>query len=161
MSILVHDSINTVTFADGACEARSRREEEVDAWSSSTTTNAEIVHNPHLPFGWRRDEPIPLSLLLHYERHGVRRRFADSTRHARHKRHRIYGTVYLRSFGLQAEVSILFEPLTRRTAAWRPPLRRSVSQKSSSCRSSPMTLAKSRPRSFNKGSATGRICFWT
>ncbi len=28
-------------------------------------------------------------------RHGVRRRFANSTRRARHKRHRIYGTVYL------------------------------------------------------------------
>ncbi len=34
--------------ADGACEARSRQEEEDDAWSSSTTTNAEIVHKPHL-----------------------------------------------------------------------------------------------------------------
>ncbi len=32
-------------FADGACEARSRQEEENDAWPSSTTTNAEIVHN--------------------------------------------------------------------------------------------------------------------
>ncbi len=39
---------------------------EDDAWPSSTTTNAEIVHNPHLPCGWRRDGPMALSLLLHY-----------------------------------------------------------------------------------------------
>ena len=63
---LVQRSVNTDTFADGACEARSRQEEEDDAWPSSTTTNAEIVRNPHLPSGWRRDGPIPLSLLLHY-----------------------------------------------------------------------------------------------
>ena len=63
---LVQRSINTDTFADGACEARSRQEEEVDAWPSSTTTNAEIVRNPRLPCGWRRDGPISLSLLLHY-----------------------------------------------------------------------------------------------
>ncbi len=50
-------------YADGACEAWSRREEEDDAWPSSTTTNAEIVHNPHLPCGWRRDGPME-SLLL-------------------------------------------------------------------------------------------------
>ena len=36
---------------NGACEARSRQEEEVDAWPSATTTNAEIVRNPHSPFG--------------------------------------------------------------------------------------------------------------
>ncbi len=62
--VLVPHLIITVTFADGACEARSRQEEEDDAWASSTTTNAEIVHNPHLPFGWRRDGPMALSLLL-------------------------------------------------------------------------------------------------
>ena len=61
---LVHRNVNTATFADGACEARSRQEEEDDAWPSSTTTNAEIVHNPHLPCGWRRDGPMALSLLL-------------------------------------------------------------------------------------------------
>ena len=32
-------------------EARSRREEEVDAVSSSTTSNAEIFRNPYSPFG--------------------------------------------------------------------------------------------------------------
>ena len=71
--------INTMMYADGACEARSRQEEEDDAWPSLTTTNAEIVHNPHLPSGWRRAEPMALSLLLHDTRHRVRRRFAPST----------------------------------------------------------------------------------
>ena len=61
---LVPHFIITLTFADGACEARSRQGEEVDAWPSSTTTNAEIVHNLHLPYGWRRDGPMALSLLL-------------------------------------------------------------------------------------------------
>ena len=66
----------------------------------------------------------------------------------------------LGSFGLQAAATL--SSLTARwTAAWSPPLPRLVSQKSSICRSSPMTLAKSRARSFNRGSATGRICFWT
>ena len=50
-------------YADGTWEARSRQEEEDDAWPSSTTTNAEIVNNPHLPSGWRRDGPME-SLLL-------------------------------------------------------------------------------------------------
>ena len=76
---LVLRPINTMMYADGACEARSRQEEEDDAWPSLTTTNAEIVHNPHLPSGWRRDGPMALSLLLHDTRHRVRRRFAPST----------------------------------------------------------------------------------
>ena len=58
-----------MTFAEGACEARSRREEKVDAWPSSTTTHAEIVHNPPLPCGWRRDGPMALSLLLYDTKH--------------------------------------------------------------------------------------------
>ena len=87
---LVLPFINTMMFADGVCEARSRQEEEVDAWPSSTTTNAEIVRNPHLPYGW----PIPLSLLLHY-RKTWRRRFANSIRRARHKHHRIYEREHL------------------------------------------------------------------
>ena len=77
---LAHWNVNTATFADGACEARSRQEEEDDAWPSSTTTNAEIVRNPHLPYGWRRDAPISLSLLLQDTRNRVRRRFANSPR---------------------------------------------------------------------------------
>ena len=61
-------------YADGACEARSRQEEEADALPSSTTTNAEIVHNPHLPSGWRRDGPMALSLLL-----AIRKSMASSS----------------------------------------------------------------------------------
>ena len=34
--------------------------------TGSMRPTREIVHNPHLAFGWRRDGPIPLSLLLHY-----------------------------------------------------------------------------------------------
>jgi len=43
-----------VPSADGAREPRSRREEEVDARASSTTSNAEIGHDPHRPEGLRR-----------------------------------------------------------------------------------------------------------
>ena len=38
----------------------------MDVFASSTTTNAESVRNPRLPYGWRRAGPISLSLLLHY-----------------------------------------------------------------------------------------------
>ncbi len=63
---------------------------------SSTTSNAEIARNPHQPEAWRRGGSIALSLLLHdAPRHRVRRRFAHSTRRARHKHHRIYGMGYL------------------------------------------------------------------
>jgi len=92
---LVRWNVNAEAFADRACEARSRQEEEVDAWPSSTTTNAEIVRNPHLLSGWRRDAPISLSRLLRGTGHRVRRRFANSTRRARHKRFRIYVPVYV------------------------------------------------------------------
>jgi len=43
-----------VPSADGSRESRSRREEEVDARASSTTSNAEIGHDPHRPEGLRR-----------------------------------------------------------------------------------------------------------
>jgi hypothetical protein len=43
-----------VPSADGAREPRSRREEEVDARASSTTSNDEIGHDPHRPEGLRR-----------------------------------------------------------------------------------------------------------
>ena len=56
-------SRNTMMFVDGACEARSKQEEEDDVLPSSTTTNAEIIHNPHLPSAWRLDGPMALSLL--------------------------------------------------------------------------------------------------
>ena len=82
---------NTMMFADEACEARLRQEEKDDAWPSSTTTNAGIVHNPHLPSGSRRDGPMALSLL----RYGTKHRLvvASHPRHrpARHKHCRIYG----------------------------------------------------------------------
>ena len=56
--------MNTMTFADGDCEERSRQEEEDDALPSSTTTNPEIVHKAHLPSGLRGDGRIALSFLL-------------------------------------------------------------------------------------------------
>jgi len=46
-----------VPSADGAREPRSRREEEVDARASSTTSNEEIGHDPHRPEGLRRHGP--------------------------------------------------------------------------------------------------------
>ncbi len=48
-------------FSGGACEARSRQEEEGDAWPSSTTTNEEIARNLRLPNGLRarvRSQPL-------------------------------------------------------------------------------------------------------
>ncbi len=47
--------INTMTFADGACEARSRSEEEAMSGTSATTRDTEIARNPHQRKGWRRD----------------------------------------------------------------------------------------------------------
>ncbi len=46
-----------VPSADGACEPRSRRQEEVDARASSTTSNEEIGRDPHRPGGLRRHGP--------------------------------------------------------------------------------------------------------
>ena len=47
--------MNTMTFADEAWEARSRNEEKAMSGASTTTSDAEIVRNPHQPEGWRRD----------------------------------------------------------------------------------------------------------
>ncbi len=44
--------------ADGSRESRSRRDEEVDARASSTTSNAEIGRDPHRPGGLRRHGPV-------------------------------------------------------------------------------------------------------
>ena len=41
----------------GACEARSRREEKVNAGSSSTTSNAEIDRNPYFYFCLQAPSP--------------------------------------------------------------------------------------------------------
>ena len=46
-----------VSFADGAREPRSRREEEADARASSTTSNEEMGRDPHRPEGLRRHDP--------------------------------------------------------------------------------------------------------
>ncbi|MBI4455366.1 MAG: hypothetical protein HY644_05640 [Acidobacteria bacterium] len=48
---LVPRFINTVTFADEACQARSRSEEEAMQGTSATTSDAEIARNPHQPGG--------------------------------------------------------------------------------------------------------------
>ncbi len=56
--------INTVTFADGACEARSRRRGRGDAGTSTTTRDKEIARNLHPSEVLGRDGPIPLLLLL-------------------------------------------------------------------------------------------------
>jgi hypothetical protein len=44
-----------MTFADGACEGRSRSEEEPMSEASATTRDTEIARNPHQPEGWQRD----------------------------------------------------------------------------------------------------------
>ena len=49
--------VPSVPSADGARAPRSRREEKVDARASSTTSNAEIGHDPHRPKGLRRHGP--------------------------------------------------------------------------------------------------------
>ena len=50
--------INSFTIADGACEARSRSDEEGDALSSPTNRDDEIARNPHRPEGLRRNGPV-------------------------------------------------------------------------------------------------------
>ena len=51
-------STDTVRFAAGACEARSRSEKEAMSGASSTTSDEEIDRNPLLPEGLRRDASI-------------------------------------------------------------------------------------------------------
>ena len=53
--ILVSRPRNTITFANGAWEARSRNEEEAMSGTSATTRDTEIARNPHQPEGWRRN----------------------------------------------------------------------------------------------------------
>src|SRR5438034_9487987 len=55
---LVSRLLNSYTVADGACEARSRSDEEADALSSTTNRDDEIDRNPHRPFGLRRSRPV-------------------------------------------------------------------------------------------------------
>ncbi len=54
----------------------------------------EIVRNPHLPSGWRRDEPMALSLLLYDTQHRLVVASRPRHRRARHKRDRIYEMRY-------------------------------------------------------------------
>jgi len=42
-------------FADGACEGKSRSEEEAMLEASATTSDTEITRNLHQPEGWWRD----------------------------------------------------------------------------------------------------------
>ena len=55
---LVSRLLNSYTIADGACEARSRSDEEAEALSSPTNRDDEIARNPHRPFGLRRNGPV-------------------------------------------------------------------------------------------------------
>ena len=55
---LVLRLINSFTIADGACEARSRSDEESDALSSPTNRDDEVARNPHRPEGLRRNGPV-------------------------------------------------------------------------------------------------------
>src|SRR5439155_13541354 len=55
---LVLRFINSFTIADGACEARSRSDEEGDALSSPTNRDDEIARNHHRPEGLRRNGPV-------------------------------------------------------------------------------------------------------
>ena len=48
-------SINTVTFANGACEGEVLEQGEGDAGTSTTTSDTKVARNPHQPEGWRRD----------------------------------------------------------------------------------------------------------
>src|SRR5438034_11031152 len=55
---LVSRLLNSYTIADGACEARSRSDEEADDISSPTNRDDEIDRNLHRPFGLRRNGPV-------------------------------------------------------------------------------------------------------
>ncbi len=82
-----------MTFAEGACEARSRREEEAMSGTSATTRNTEIARNPFSPKGDGGTASISLALLLRdAHRHRVVVASRTRRRRARHKRYRIYET---------------------------------------------------------------------
>jgi len=93
--VLVLPFINTVTFADGACEARSRREEESMQGHRRRRETKRSPATPIRPKGWDGTGPSscgfssPMSLhrLVVAPRSGLRR--------APNKRHRIYESEYL------------------------------------------------------------------
>ena len=92
--LLVLPFINTVTFADGACEARSRREEESMQGHRRRRETKRSPATPIRPKGWGGTGPSsccfssPMSLhrLVVAPRSGLRR--------APNKRHRIYESEY-------------------------------------------------------------------
>ncbi len=73
--------MNSMAFADGACEARSRSEEEAMSGTSATTSDTEIGRNPHQPEGWWRRNSIDFFVAPppRYTLASRRRRFANST----------------------------------------------------------------------------------
>ncbi len=58
--MLVSRFSNSYAIADGACEARSRSDEEADAHLSPTNRDDEIARNPYRPFGLRRNNGVAI-----------------------------------------------------------------------------------------------------
>ena len=93
---LVPRSINTMTFADGACEGRSRNEEEAMQGHRRRRETQKSSATSISPKGGGGTASISLSLLLH-DANWHRFVVASRTRRcrARHKRHHIYGARHL------------------------------------------------------------------
>jgi len=68
-----------MTFADGACEGRSRSEEEVMHGHRRRRATQRLPATPISPKGGGGTASISLSLLLHDAQTSRRRRFANST----------------------------------------------------------------------------------
>ena len=93
---LVSRSINTMTFADGACEGRSRSEEKAMQGHRRRRETQRSSATSISPKGGGGTASISLSLLLRdAHRHRVVVASRTRRRRARHKRHHIYGTRHL------------------------------------------------------------------
>ena len=92
---LVSHSINTITFADGSCEVRSRSEEEAMSGHQRRRATPKIIHNPHQPEGWWRRRFLCCSSSPMHRDISSSSRPRTRRRRARHKRHRIDGTRHL------------------------------------------------------------------
>ncbi len=93
---LVSRSINTISFADGACEGRSRSEEEAMQGHRRRRETQRSSATSISPKGGGGTASISLSLLLRdAHRHRVVVASRTRCRRARHKRHHIYGTRHL------------------------------------------------------------------
>ncbi len=93
---LVSRSINTMTFGDGACEGRSRSEEEAMQGHRRRRETQRSSATSISPKGGGGTASISLSLLLRdAHRHRVVVASRTRRRRARHKRHHIYGTRHL------------------------------------------------------------------